>query len=137
MDGFSARTRHGRTIETTWTNVHLEDGRWVGIGQASTERKRAEEALRESEERFRAIYEHGRMGIAVSDLEGRLLLANPVFERVLGYERGELIGRSFREFTFDEDLHQEDMYVREMLEGKRITTKSRSATTAKTGQSFG
>jgi PAS domain S-box-containing protein len=116
---FSTRTRDGRTIETTWTNVHLEDGRWLGIGQDITERKRAERALRESEERFRAIYEHGRMGIAVSDLEGRLLLTNPVFERILGYERDELIGRNFREFTFDEDLHQEDVYVREMLEGKR------------------
>ena len=116
---FSTRTRHGRTIETTWTNVHLEDGRWVGIGQDITERKRAEQALRESEERFRAIYEHGRMGIAVGDLEGRLLFANPVFEKILGYEQGELIGRSFREFTFDGDLCQEDLYVREMLEGKR------------------
>jgi PAS domain S-box-containing protein len=116
---FSTRTRHGRTIETTWTNVHLEDGRWVGIGQDITERKRAEQALRESEERFRAIYEHGRMGIAVGDLEGRLLFANPVFEKVLGYEQGELIGRSFRGFTFDGDLYQEEVYVREMLEGKR------------------
>ena len=116
---FSTRTRHGRTIETTWTNVHLEDGRWVGIGQDITERKRAEQMLRESEERFRAIYEHGRMGIAVGDLEGRLLFANPVFEKILGYEQGELIGRSFREFTFDGDLCQEDLYVREMLEGKR------------------
>jgi len=84
---FSTRTRHGRTIETTWTNVHLEDGRWVGIGQDITERKRAEQVLRESEERFRAIYEHGRMGIAVGDLEGRLLFANPVFEKILGYEQ--------------------------------------------------
>ena len=66
-----------------------------------------------------AIYEHGRMGIAVGDLEGRLLLANPVFERILGYERGELIGRSFREFTFDEDLRQENVYIRELIEGRR------------------
>ncbi|HLK69189.1 MAG TPA: PAS domain S-box protein [Bryobacteraceae bacterium] len=116
---FSTRTRNGRTIETTWTNIHLEDGRWVGIGQDITERKRAEQMLRESEERFRAIYEHGRMGIAVGDLAGRLLFANPVFERILGYEQGELIGRSFREFTFNGDLCQEELYIREMLEGKR------------------
>ena len=45
---FSTRTRCGRTIETTWTNIHLEDGRWVGIGQDITERKRAEQMLRES-----------------------------------------------------------------------------------------
>ena len=82
---FRTHTRHGRTIETTWTNVHLEDGRWVGIGQDITERKRAEQVLRESEERFRAIYEHGRMGIAVGDLEGRLLFANPVFEKIIGF----------------------------------------------------
>jgi PAS domain S-box-containing protein len=87
--------------------------------QDITERNRAEQVLRESEERFRAIYEHGRMGIAVGDLEGRLLFANLVFEKILGYERGELIGRSFREFTFDGDLLQEDLYVRETLEGKR------------------
>ena len=116
---FSTRTRDGRTIETTWTNIHLEDGRWVGIGQDITERRRAEQALRDSAERFRAIYEHGRMGIVFGDLEGRLLFANPVFEQILGYEQGELIGRSFREFTLSGDLCQEDLYVREMLEGKR------------------
>jgi CheY-like chemotaxis protein len=49
---------------------------------------RAAEALRESEERFRAIYQHGGIGIAVADLQGRLTSVNPAFQKTLGYAPG-------------------------------------------------
>jgi PAS domain S-box-containing protein len=84
-----------------------------------TDRKRAEGALRESEERFRAIYEHGWIGIAIRDLQGRLKFVNPAFQKMLGYQESELIGKGFREITLDTDLAAESVYAQDMLDGKR------------------
>jgi PAS domain S-box-containing protein len=68
-----------------------------------TERKRTEMALRESEERFRGIYENAGTGIAIMDLDGRFWTCNPAFSAMLGYTEGEL-----RELTFPEIIHPED-----------------------------
>jgi PAS domain S-box-containing protein len=80
---------------------------------------RFEETLRESEERYRMIFDKGQIGIAVSDLEGRLLLTNPSFQRMLGYTESELQNKNFRELTLDTDLPEENRYVSELIEGKR------------------
>jgi PAS domain S-box-containing protein len=55
-----------------------------------TERKRADEALRASEQRFRAIFEHAGTGIAITDEEGHVLKCNPAFCTLLGYTQEEL-----------------------------------------------
>ncbi|MDB5948509.1 MAG: sensor protein, partial [Massilia sp.] len=57
-----------------------------------TERKRAEEALRESEEKFRSIVETTMDWIWSIDAEGRLLYANPALTDILGYQPDELLG---------------------------------------------
>ncbi|WP_422926297.1 PAS domain S-box protein [Singulisphaera sp. PoT] len=55
-----------------------------------TERKRSEEALRASEERFRRLFEAGIVGIGTSDRDGNWLEANDELLRILDYSRGEL-----------------------------------------------
>src|ERR1700726_1968011 len=55
-----------------------------------TERKQVEEALRESEERFRAVFNRAAVGIARIDLAGRIIEANPALQRMLGYSVDEL-----------------------------------------------
>jgi two-component system, sensor histidine kinase and response regulator len=60
-----------------------------------TERKRAEEALKESEEIFKNILEDAPDGIYISDLEGNLILGNRRCEEIIGYKREELIGKNF------------------------------------------
>ncbi|HEY9649454.1 MAG TPA: GAF domain-containing protein, partial [Coleofasciculaceae cyanobacterium] len=52
---FKTRVRDGRVLDTTWANVQFSDGNFIGIGQDITERKQAEEALRQRAERERLI----------------------------------------------------------------------------------
>ena len=68
-----------------------------------TERKQAEAALRESEQRLRGIFEHAGTGIAIKDLEGRFQSCNPAYAAMLGYGEEELRG-----FLCEDVIHPED-----------------------------
>jgi PAS domain S-box-containing protein len=68
-----------------------------------TERKHAEEALRESEERFRGIFDHAAIGIAITDLEGSIQSCNPACANMLGYTQEELQGLDFSALVLPED----------------------------------
>lgn len=57
-------------------------------------RDRVEQALRESESRFRTLVEASPSGFVLTDRQGRISMANPHAERALGYAPGELLGRS-------------------------------------------
>jgi PAS domain S-box-containing protein len=62
---------------------------------AAIERKRAEDALRQSEEKFRTVFQMSADGIVLSDAEdGTYLEVNEGYERICGYTREELIGKS-------------------------------------------
>lgn len=70
----------------------IEDGRLVriwGTQRDITERKLAEKALREAEEKYRGIFENSIEGIYQSTPEGQLLTANPALARMLGYDTPE------------------------------------------------
>ena len=69
-----------------------------------TERRRAEKALRESEQRLRAIFDQAAVGIAVANLDGRFTEMNDRFCRILGYPVDELRQKTFLDLTYREDL---------------------------------
>lgn len=70
----------------------------------SADETAAEEALRESEERLKAIVEQANAGIARYDVNGRIEFANQAFCKMLGYQTSELIGKNIREITHPDDV---------------------------------
>ncbi|HUX53599.1 MAG TPA: PAS domain S-box protein [Williamwhitmania sp.] len=76
----------------------------VGINHEITERKRADELLRQSEERYRALVENVGEGIGFVDKNEVFEFANPVAEDIFGVERGGLIGRSIKEFVSNDQF---------------------------------
>ena len=81
-------------------------GFFVAVFDNISERKRAEEALRASEERFRGIFEDAGTGIAITDLQGRFLACNPAFGALLGYSEAELLDHHFPDLIHPEDREE-------------------------------
>src|ERR671921_327795 len=84
-----------------------------------TERKRAEEALRESEERFRATFEQAAVGISHNSLDGRWLRVNQRLCDIVGYSREELLEKTFQDITQPKQAGEALQEVRE-AERQRI-----------------
>ncbi len=80
----------GFTIQSQRSILHAQEA----IHQALVvERDQAEQALRASESRFRAIFEGAPFGIAVAEMNGRITTVNPALEVILGYTADEMRGR--------------------------------------------
>jgi two-component system sensor histidine kinase UhpB len=82
-----------------------------------TERKRAEEALRESEERFRSAFDFAAIGMALVAPDGRFLRVNQSLCDMVGYSATELLARDFQSITHPDDLVPDLGLVRQMLAG--------------------
>ena len=81
--------------------------RFIGSSIDITDHRSAEEALCASEERFRGTFENAAVGIAHKDAQGRWLRVNAKYCEIVGYDRDELLQRTFHEITHPEDLAAE------------------------------
>jgi PAS domain S-box-containing protein len=99
-----------------WKNeeIHLAEETAERV-QTAIERTRAEERLRDSEERFRALISQTTAGITQADLESRITFANPRFCEMLGYTESELLGKTIWELTYTDDLQENIRLYKRML----------------------
>jgi chemotaxis family two-component system sensor kinase Cph1 len=96
--------------------VKLNDGLAVTFRNI-TDRKRAEIALRDSEERFRAIFEQAAVGIAKTALCGQFMRVNPGFCQIVRYGESELLQKNWQAITHSDDIEADREYVRALLSG--------------------
>ncbi len=107
--------RDGRTLELSF-NLIVTDGVNTGIsvfGKDITERKSAESALREAEEKYHAIFDGALEGIFRTSLESRPLAANPAIARILGYDSPQELLSSVKSVMREVwlDPEERDRYV--------------------------
>lgn len=82
------------------------------------ERRRAEETLRESEDRFSSAFEHAPIGMALVTPDGCWSKVNRALCDLVGYSREELLARTFQDITHPDDLEADLAYVRQLLAGE-------------------
>jgi two-component system, cell cycle sensor histidine kinase and response regulator CckA len=110
----------------TSIDVHMEYAPFIGnqtrvirIGLTDmTERKRAEERLRESEALFRGIFDNTTVGIVLAEPDGGIVLVNDAFCRMLGYNREELLTFHVLDITHPEDREANAENIRQALAGR-------------------
>src|SRR5215213_2054953 len=97
--------------------VTYENGErlFTGVIRDVTERKRAESALRESEQRFRGSFERAATGMALVGTDGRFLRVNKSLCEILGYTERELLGKTFQQITHPDDLAVDLEHLRRLL----------------------
>ena len=86
--------------------------------QEIVERQRAEEQVRQSEARWRALFENSAVGITMMDLSGRFLAANAAYQAMLGYSEAELQALSFMDLTHEDDRAANWGLITELLEAE-------------------
>lgn len=79
--------------------IKNKDGRQIGVVSVTddiTARRRLQQALKESEERYRSFVETAKSAIIAVDGEGRIILFNPAAEKIFGYGKEEIMNKEFR-----------------------------------------
>src|SRR5438309_687321 len=125
----------GVVFETWYSPVRDGDGPVagvIGVGTDITERRRAEEALRRSEESHRALVQHASYAIYRSTPDGRFLTVNPALVAMLGYESAEqLLGVDLATDVYADPTERARILARfeksgDAIDGVEVTWKRRN-----------
>jgi PAS domain S-box-containing protein len=100
---FKLQSKDGTSVDSTWANKRLSNGIQIGIGIDIRQRKKAEDDLRQSEQRLQSIFGNVAIGIVEVDSEDRIISANDRICHILGYTREELLSKTIHDITFPDD----------------------------------
>ena len=114
--------RNGEQRTIAWSSIACQAPipgweTWA-IGVDLTDRRKAEQALRQSENRLRAMMAQAPIGIAIADTDGVVLEANDALAAIIGYEPQDLRGVSFEAITHPDDLPREWEAIGLVLDAK-------------------
>jgi PAS domain S-box-containing protein len=100
--------------------ISLDNARlYADLKQENADRKKAEKALRASEERWRNLFEYSSVGIAVENHDQRIVAANPAFQKMLGYTAEELQTLTPADITHEDDRATTETIVMDLRDGRR------------------
>ena len=111
-------------LEITVRFIRNETGQAVGvlgISRDINECKQAQEALRESEERYRTVLEANPDPVVVYDIEGKVIYFNPAFTRVFGWTVEERISKKMDEFVPEEAWEETKVMIDKVLAGESFS----------------
>lgn len=110
-------------VDISWSIIEWGNSEKIyqAIFRDTTYQVQAEIALRESEERFRAIFERAAVGMAIATLEGRLFRVNQKVCQILGYTPAELLTITLIDITYPEDREASQAYLASIISGEIST----------------
>ncbi len=103
------------------------------VFQDITERKKVEEELYESEEKFRRIFEFSPNGKSMTGIDGTLHV-NKAFCEIVGYSEDELRQKNWKEITHPDDIEKSETMVQALIDGKMDRAKFQKRYLHKNGQ---
>jgi PAS domain S-box-containing protein len=107
------------SVEISSRVITIEGSKYYqSIARDITERKRVENILKESEERFRKIFEESPFSILMSDKDFSIIRANQSFCNFIGYSEEDLKSFTFRDFTHSDYIGNDEISLLELVSGK-------------------
>lgn len=106
----------GRALWLEMRAYPTDDGSLAVFWRDVTDRRQADQALRQSEERFHALAEQTEVGVAMADRDGRLIWVNDRLAEMAGRKPDEVTRLTVRDFTPPDDWPENDRLFRRMIE---------------------
>lgn len=113
--------KDGRIIDRYSAPMTGADNKYFGrvwYFRDITERKQSERVVRDSQKRFKAIFDQAPIAMALLDSQGHLIVSNLPLSKMVGYSIDELSKLTFSEFTYPEDVDKDLKQFTELMEGK-------------------